>query len=154
MASPPHPSLDAPLNGWGSLDSTIPVVHRQFPLQLIRAQLLNRINILNMPPAHRYYREAVFSCKYMIHSSCLSIIMFDIILCSELFMNRLMLDGTRNSSESRMKMLVIKIAHYRFGHILWSQQKRSSGKIITFTFHLCYKNNIKDRKWERAASAY
>lgn len=47
----------------------------------------------------------------MILPSCLSLIRFDIILCLEAFVNRLMLQGASTPFGSRIKMLVIKFAH-------------------------------------------
>lgn len=91
---------------WHLLFPTIGICFQSFllPLGSIRARLPNRIHTFSIIPAHRYYRATIFSCKYKIQSSCLSIIMFDIILCLELFMNRLMLDGTSIPSGSRIKM--------------------------------------------------
>lgn len=89
----------------GGIGQAVSVVYGQLPLLLISVHLLNRINILNIIPAHRYYGGAIFSCKYVMLSSCLSIIIFDIILYLECLMNRLMLDGTSIPSRSRIKML-------------------------------------------------
>lgn len=80
-------------------------------LPLISAWLLHRISIFNIIPALRYYGEAIFSCKYMMQASCLSIIMFDIIFYLEFLMNRWMLDGACIPSGSRIKMLGDKITH-------------------------------------------
>lgn len=80
-------------------------------LPLISARLLYRISIFSIIPALRYYGEAIFSCKYMMQASCLSVIMLDIIFYLEFLMNRWMLEGTSIPSGSRIKMCGDKITH-------------------------------------------